>query len=452
MSGPVPAACGDDALLPPHDLAAEQAVLGAMLLSAEVIGEVTEIVAARDFYRPAHASIYQAVCDLDGNGEPSDPVAVAAELDRRGELGRIGGAAHLHTLLAAVPVAANAGFYAELVVEKATLRRLVECGLRIQQLGHTGLRTGEIGETLDRARSTLDGVVNGLDDSSSYAVFGSGHAAWLAALDGLQSGWAAPGLPSGFLDLDRVTGGWKPGQLVVIAGRPGLGKSTVALDMVRAASVRHGKTSMVFSLEMSESELRDRIISAEAKVRLADMKTPYALEARDYERIHAAAERITGSGVLVIDDTATTTVTQIRAKARRVKARYGLDLIVVDYLQLMSSGARAENRQVEVSDFSRQLKILAKDLDVPVIALSQLNRGPEQRIDKRPLLSDLRESGALEQDADIVILLHRPEVYDSDSDRAGEADLILAKHRGGPTITVTVAQQLHYSRFADLAT
>ncbi len=437
--------------LPPHDLVAEQAVLGAMMLSPEVVGEVGETVTGRDFYRPPHATVYQVICDLDAGGEPSDPVAVAAELDRRGELGRVGGAAYLHTLIAVVPTAANAAYYAEIVVEKAMLRRLIESGIRIAQLGHLGVGAGEIGEVIDRARSTLDGVSAAHDDSGGCVAFGVGHAAWLAGLDGLQAGWGEPGLPSGLDDLDEVTGGWKPGQLIVIAARPGLGKSTLALDMARAASVRHGKTSVIFSLEMSESEIRDKIIAAEARVRVTDLRTPHALDPLAYERITAASSRVIGGGELFIDDTATTTVTGIRAKARRVQARYGLDLIVVDYLQLMSSGARRENRQVEVSDFSRQLKVLAKDFDVPVIALSQLNRGPEQRLDKRPMLSDLRESGALEQDADVVILLHRPDAYDHDDPRAGEADLILAKNRGGPTRTVSVAHQLHYSRFAGLA-
>jgi replicative DNA helicase len=202
---------------------------------------------------------------------------------------------------------------------------------------------------------------------------------------------------------------------------------------------------------MSQAELWDRIVSAEAKVRIRDLKTPHTLQADHYDRITAALDRIDAGGPLIIDDTPTATPTHIRAKAGRIKARHGLDLIVVDYLQLMTSGHRAENRQVEVSEFSRQLKILAKELEVPVIALSQLNRGPEQRHDKRPMLSDLRESGALEQDSDLVILIHRPDVYEDNSPRAGEADLILAKHRSGPTTTITVAQQLHYSRFADLA-
>lgn len=441
----------ENAAMPPHDMAAEQSVLGGMMLSTDAIGEVTESMDVGDFYRPAHAAVYQAILALYGKGDPTDPVAVSAELERRGELKRTGGAPYLHTLIATVPTAANAAYYAEIVSEKATLRRLIESGIRIQQFGYAGAQGAEIADILDRAQSALDTVVDDRADSSGYTLFADGHADWLSRLDDVQAGRVEPGLPTGFLDLDAITGGWKPGQLIVIAGRPGLGKSTLAVDMARTASVKHGKTSVIFSLEMSEAELRDRIISAEAKLRLRDMKTPHTLQPADYDRIADAVDRITSGGPLIIDDTATSTVAQIRAKARRIKAKHGLNLIVVDYLQLMTSGSRAENRQVEVSEFSRQLKILAKELEVPVIALSQLNRGPEQRQDKRPMLSDLRESGALEQDSDVVILVHRPEVYEDDSPRAGEADLILAKHRGGPTTTVTVAQQLHYSRFADLA-
>lgn len=442
----------ENAPMPPHDMAAEQSVLGGMMLATDAIGEVTESMDVADFYRPAHAAIYQAILVLYSKGDPTDPVAVSTELERRGDLDRTGGAPYLHTLIATVPTATNAAYYAEIVAEKAKLRRLGKAGTRIQQLGYAGVQgADEIAMILDHAQAVLDTVVDDRATNSGYTLFAEMRAARLSALDDVQAGRVDPGLPTGFLDLDAITGGWKPGQLIVVAGRPGLGKSTLAVDMARTASVKHGKTSVIFSLEMSETELWDRIVSAEGKVRIHDMKTPHTLQPSDYDRITAALDRIDAGGPLIIDDTPTTTVAQIRAKARRIKARHNLDLIVVDYLQLMTSGHRAENRQVEVSEFSRQLKILAKEMQVPVIALSQLNRGPEQRQDKRPMLSDLRESGALEQDSDVVILVHRPEVYEDDSPRAGEADLILAKHRGGPTTTITVAQQLHYSRFADLA-
>jgi replicative DNA helicase len=440
-----------DSPLPPHDLAAEQTLLGAMMLSVDAIGEVTETMGVGDFYRPAHATIFETILDLYGGGAPTDVIALSAELARRGDLIRVGGAPYLHTLMSSVPTASNAGYYAELVADRAQERRLVSAGMRITQIGYGGAGQGaEIAELLDKAQAALDDVI---DDraGAGYTLFTQMRAARLAELDDVQAGRVPPGLPTGFADLDAVIGGLRPGQLVVIAARPGLGKTALAVDMARNASVKRGQTSVIFSLEMTEAELWHRVIAAEAKVRLTAMTTPGALSAADLDRIVDAHDRIDAGGALVIDDTSSLTVTQIRAKARRIRARHGLGLVVVDYLQLMTSGRRVESRQVEVSEFSRQLKILAKELEVPVVALSQLNRSPEQRADKRPMLADLRESGALEQDSDVVVLIHRPDVYETNSPRAGEADLIVAKNRSGPTAWVTVAHQLHYCRFADMA-
>jgi len=439
--------------MPPHDLTAEQSVLGGMMLAADAIGEVTETMTGTDFYRPAHQVIYQVICDLYTAGDPTDPVAVSAELDRNGDLRRVGGAPYLHTLMQTVPTAANAGYYAEIVAAKAILRRLIEAGTRIVQMGHQCAAGGaQIDEVVNRAQAALDTATGNLAANAGYTLLADMTTTQLAALHDIQAGRVQPGLATGYTDLDTVTGGLKPGQLIVIAGRPGLGKSTVALDIARTTALRHGHTTAIFSLEMAATELWHRIVAAEARVQLHHLTTPHALTPTDHDRITHALDRITHAAPLIIDDTPNTTPTQIRATARRIKARHGLALIVVDYIQLMTTtNRRTENRQVEVSEFSRQLKILAKELDTPVIALSQLNRGPEQRHDKRPLLSDLRESGALEQDADLVALLHRPELYEPDSPRAGEADLILAKHRNGPTTTITLAQQLHYARFTNCA-
>ncbi|WP_374111622.1 replicative DNA helicase [Pseudonocardia sp. ICBG1142] len=442
-------------LLPPEDLVAEQAVLGAMLLSETAIGEVCEVLVGADFYRPAHEVIFRAVVAQFGDSKPVDPVTIAAALERSGDLVRVGGAGYLHTVIAAVPTASNAGFYAERVREKAVARRLVETGTRISQLGYHGGGDGTpIDDVVDRAQSALDAVTDGAGTDAGQARVDELFDDQLAVLAEIQAGRTEPGLATPYADLTRVTGGWKPGQLIVVAGRPGLGKSTVAVDAARHAAFSEGQSAVVFSLEMSRSELWSRIVCAEARVNYRALSTPHGLTPADYERLDTARrERIAapGAGALVIDDSASITMTQIRARARRLKQKHGLGLVVVDYLQLMSSGRRAESRQLEISEFSRQMKVLAKELEVPVIALSQLNRGPEQRLDKRPLLSDLRESGAIEQDADMVILLHRPDAYDPDDPRAGEADLILAKNRGGPTSTVTVCSQLHYCRFASMA-
>jgi replicative DNA helicase len=434
---------------PPQDMAAEQSVLGGMLLSKDAIADVVEVLRSGDFYRPAHQLIYDCVLDLYGRGEPADAVMVAAELERRGEIRRVGGAPYLHTLIATVPTAANAGYYAEIVAEKAILRRLVEAGTRIVQLGYAGADGADVNEVVDRAQSSIYEVTE-RRMSEDYVALEELLQPTMDEIDAIASrGGSALGVPTGFVDLDEVTNGLHSGQMIIIAARPGIGKSTLGLDLARSCSVRHGMSSVIFSLEMSRTEIVMRMLSAEARIRLQDMRGG-RMSDDDWTRLARRMSEIS-EAPLFIDDSPNMTMMEIRAKARRLKQRHDLKLIVVDYMQLMSSGKRVESRQQEVSEFSRQLKLLAKELEVPVVAISQLNRGPEQRTDKRPMLADLRESGSLEQDADMVILIHRPDAWERDDPRAGEADLILAKHRAGPTTTVTVAHQLHYSRFADLA-
>jgi replicative DNA helicase len=257
------------------------------------------------------------------------------------------------------------------------------------------------------------------------------------------------GVPTGFTELDKLTNGLHPGQLIIVAARPAIGKSTLGVDIARAASIKHGLASVIFSLEMSRNEIVMRLLSAEAQVPLHHMRSGTMSDA-DWGKL-ASKMGVVSEAPLFIDDSPNMTLMEIRAKCRRLKQRHDLRLVIVDYLQLMTSGKRVESRQQEVSEFSRSLKLLAKELGVPVIAISQLNRGPEQRVDKKPMLSDLRESGSLEQDADMVVLLHREDAYERESPRAGEADFIVAKHRNGPTQTVTVAFQGHYSRFVDMA-
>ncbi|HEX4222800.1 MAG TPA: replicative DNA helicase [Pseudonocardiaceae bacterium] len=706
---------------PPQDLAAEQSVLGGMMLSKDAIADVIEVLGPGDFYRPAHQAVYDCVLDLYGRGEPADPVTVSAELERRGELGRVGGAPYLHTLIATVPTAANAGYYAEIVAEKAILRRLVEAGTRIVQLGYNGAEGDEIDQVVDRAQAAIYEVTE-RRTSEDYTSLEELLQPTMDEIDAIASrGGSSLGVPTGFVDLDEVTNGLHPGQMIIVAARPGVGKalaldtalptpsgwttmgevvvgdellgadgrptrvvaatevmldrpcyevefsdgtvlvadaqhqwltenagirtteeiaaaravihlvanteplrlpsvelpipaytlgvclgdaadldpeidwlveedgcealpvlenrripqaylrasepqrrallaglldtggtltadgvtfravdrdlaedvrelvvslgyqcettaesaitfdtddsvfrverkrllhkecqhaanlartivavrpvasvpvrcvevdndahlylagramvpthnSTLGLDFVRSCSVKHSMTSVIFSLEMSKTEIVMRMLSAEAKIRLSDMRGGRMTD-DDWTRLARRMSEIS-EAPLFVDDSPNMTMMEIRAKARRIKQRHDLKLIVVDYLQLMTSGKRVESRQQEVSEFSRQLKLLAKELEVPVIAISQLNRGPEQRTDKRPMLSDLRESGSLEQDADMVILIHRPDAWERDDPRAGEADLILGKHRAGPLATITVAHQLHYSRFTDLA-
>ncbi|OCB29590.1 replicative DNA helicase [Mycobacterium malmoense] len=779
-----PAPSEDFGRQPPQDLAAEQAVLGGMLLSKDAIADVLERLRPGDFYRPAHQNVYDAILDLYGRGEPADAVTVAAELDRRGMLRRIGGAPYLHTLISTVPTAANAGYYATIVAEKALLRRLVEAGTRVVQYGYAGAEGADVAEIVDRAQAEIYEVAD-RRTTEDFVPLEDLLQPTMDEIDAIASnGGISRGVPTGFTELDEVTNGLHAGQMIIVAARPGVGKalaldtllptpngwttmgdvavgdellgadglptrvvaatevmlgrpcyevefsdgtvivadaqhqwltetrasrksaqaaavgydrsknqrtsaavrttaeiadtvrcntldrrlnhsvvnaraldlpdrellvpaytlgawlgdgtsaaaqvttadpeiimrieadgfavgtlqarlrtlgvlgnkhipmdylraseaqrrallaglldtdgtvtgggavqfavtnqrlardvaelivslgyrcqtstkrvkdrsdsssiaytltfstddvvfalqrksllhkerraatgtarlgsrfivdvrpiesvavrcvevdndshmylaseamipthnSTLGLDFMRSCSIKHRLASVIFSLEMSKSEIVMRLLSAEAKIKLADMRSG-RMSDDDWTRLARRMSEIS-EAPLYIDDSPNLTMMEIRAKARRLKQKADLRLVVVDYLQLMSSGKKVESRQLEVSEFSRQLKLLAKELEVPVVAISQLNRGPEQRTDKKPMLSDLRESGSLEQDADMVILLNRPDAFERDDPRGGEADFILAKHRNGPTKTVTVAHQLHLSRFANMA-
>jgi replicative DNA helicase len=677
---------------PPHDLAAEQCVIGSMLISQTAIAEVVELIQTRDFYRPAHQTVFERILDLYGRGDPVDAITIKDELLKRGELSRIGDAPYLHTLVASVPTAANAGYYAKIVQEKAILRRLVEVGTRIAQFGYS-TDGADADDLLDRAQAEVYAIAE-KRTGEDYAPLSDIMPGALDEIEAIGSrGGQMVGVPTGFTDLDALTNGLHPGQMIIIAARPAIGKalaldtplptpsgwttmgevqvgdsligadgrpttviaatpvlrgrpcyevefddgtiivadaahqwltethdgagvrtteemagdpgahrvplakpldrpesadtrgaydlgvrlartserippghlraaesqrrallaglldtaadvdedgtvrltagpalardtselvlslgyratmeagrvtfvpgdkvcwasvheagpaplhrtitairpvrpvpvrcvqvdnadhlylasrawipthnSTLALDLARAAAIKHQLATVVFSLEMSRNEITMRLLSAEARVALHSMRSG-SMNDEDWTRLARRMSEV-AEAPLFIDDSPNMSMMEIRAKCRRLKQQHDLRMVIIDYLQLMQSGKRVESRQVEVSEFSRSLKLLAKELEVPVIALSQLNRGPEQRTDKKPMVSDLRESGSIEQDADVVILLHREDAYEKESPRAGEADLIVAKHRNGPTATVTVAFQGHYSRFVDMA-
>ena len=670
--------------LPPHDESAERSVLGAMLLSKDAIADVLEVLQPGDFYKPRHQSIFDVILDLYGRGEPADAVTVAAELDRRGILRRVGGAPYIHTLLSVVPTAANASYYGRIVAEKATLRRLVEAGTRVVQYGYAGAEGAEVAEVVNRAQAEIYDV-NNRDRREDYVALADLLQPTMDELDELSSnGGLARGVPTGFFELDELTNGLHPGQMITVAARPGVGKalalntslptptgwttmgevkvgdqllgadgyptrvvaatevlynrpcydvefsdgtvitadeqhqwttrrgtlitaqlcvgdalptpapvelpelatqaddpytvgcwlagdrsvalngydtvvsrylrgslrqrramlrgllqashitggpgdsftieaawrlpenrtlavdllntlgyvvaqewpgapihvvagdrtvtavrarasvavrcvqvdnadhlylagngmvpthnSTLALDFMRSCSIQHRMASVIFSLEMSKSEIVMRLLSAEAKIKLASMRSG-KMSDDDWTRLAKKMSDIS-EAPLYIDDSPNLTMMEIRAKARRLAQKADLKLIVVDYMQLMTSGKKVESRQQEVSEFSRTLKLLAKELDVPVVAISQLNRGPEQRTDKRPMVSDLRESGSIEQDSDVVMLLHRPDAFERDHPQAGEAEIIIGKHRAGPCRSITVASQLHMSKFANMA-
>jgi replicative DNA helicase len=431
-----------DDRLPPQDVDAERSVLGAMLLSKDAIADAGETVRGHDFYRPAHEVIYDAVIDLYSRGEPADAITVADELGKRGDLQRVGGQAYLHQLIQSVPTAANAGYYAEIVSERAVLRRLVEAGTRIVQMGFQQ-GGGDVEDIVNAAQAEVYGVAD-RRGGEDYVALSATLEETLNEIE-VASGRTDEliGVPSGFIELDELTHGLHPGQMIVVAARPAVGKSTFGMDVARAAAIKHNMATAIFSLEMSRTEITMRVLSAEANIQLQDLRKG-RLRDEDWQKLARIMGKISDSP-LYIDDSPNMTLMEIRAKCRRLKQQHNLKMVIIDYLQLMTSGKKVESRQQEVSEFSRALKLLSKELEIPVIAISQLNRGPEQRTDKRPAMSDLRESGSIEQDADIVILLHK------DREREGEADVIVAKHRNGPTKDIVLAFQGHYARFANMA-
>lgn len=385
---------------PPQDIAAEQSVLGGMMLSKDAIADVVENLKPIDFYRPAHEMVYNAVLDLYARGEPADAVTVAAELTKRGEIGRVGGAPYLHTLISSVPTAANAEYYARIVREQAVLRRLVEAGTRIVQMGYAA--DGDVDEIVNSAQAEVYAVTE-QRTSEDYAPLSDIMEGALDEIEAIGSrNGQMSGVPTGFTDLDALTNGLHPGQMIVIAARPAMGKSTLALDFARACSIRHNLPSVIFSLEMGRNEIAMRLLSAEARVALHHMRSG-SMTDEDWTRLARRMPDVSAAP-LYIDDSPNLSMMEIRAKCRRLKQRNDLRLVVIDYLQLMTGGGsrRAESRQQEVSEMSRNLKLLAKELEVPVIALSQLNRGPEQRTDKKPMVSDLRESGCLTADTRVL--------------------------------------------------
>jgi replicative DNA helicase len=435
--------------VPPQNLEAEESVLGAMMLSPGAIGAVSEVLTAADFYRESHGRIYRAALDLYGHGEPVDAITLADKLEERGELEHVGGRVRVHELAALVPATANAAHYARIVRDMSMLRGLIGAGGEIQRLGWE--RPGETAELVDRAEQIVfdlaqERVTNEFSHIESLLKEGFER---ITAL--YEAGSELTGVPSGFRDLDKLTAGFQPGNLVIVAARPSMGKSALALCMASNLAVRHEIPVALFTLEMSKSEVTQRLMCSEAKVESNRLRTGKLLP-DDWPRLTAACDKLAKAPIYV-DDTASVTMMEVRSKCRRLKSREPkLGLIVVDYLQLMTNGGTAENRVQEVSQISRALKILARDLDVPIIALSQLSRAVEQRHDKRPILSDLRESGSIEQDADLVAFIYRDEYYNpEETDQQGLAEVILAKHRNGPTDSVKLSFLKRYAKFADLA-
>jgi replicative DNA helicase len=419
-----------------------------MLLSPGAIGAVSEVLDAGDFYRESHARIYRAALGLYAKGEPVDAITLVDELEERGELEQAGGRSRVHELAAVVPATANAAHYARIVHETATLRGLIRVGNEISRLGWE--RPGETVDLVDRAEQVLFELSQQrvTSEFSHIETLLKESFERITAL--YEAGADVTGTPSGFRDLDRLTSGFQPGNLIIVAARPSMGKSALALCMAANLAVRHQVPTALFTLEMSKAEVTQRLMCSEAKVESQRLRTG-KLAPDDWPRLTAACDKLAKAPIYV-DDTGSINMMEIRSKARRLKSRHpDLGMIVVDYLQLMTSGGTVENRVQEVSQISRQLKVLARDLEVPIVALSQLSRAVEQRTDKRPILSDLRESGSIEQDADLVAFIYRDEYYNDESDQQGIAEVHVAKHRNGPTDSIKLSFLRRYAKFSDLA-
>jgi replicative DNA helicase len=438
----------DAAPIPPQNLEAEESVLGAMMISPGAIGAVSELLDASDFYRESHAKIYRAALALYAKGEPVDAITLTDELEERGEVDAVGGRPRLHALAALVPATANAAHYARIVREMATLRGLIRVGNEISRLGWE--RPGETAHLVDRAEQTVFDLSQARVTSEFTHIESLLKDSFERITALYEAGADVTGIPSGYRDLDRITSGFQPGNLIILAARPSMGKSALGLCMAANLAVRAEIPVALFTLEMSKTEVTQRLMCSEAKVESQRLRTG-KLAADDWPRLTAACDKLAKAPIYV-DDTGSITMMEIRSKARRLKSREpNLGLIVVDYLQLMTSGTSAENRVQEVSQISRALKVLARDLDVPILAMSQLSRAVEQRHDKRPILSDLRESGSIEQDADLVAFIYRDEYYNDESDQQGLAEVIVAKHRNGPTDSIKLSFLKRYAKFADLA-
>ncbi len=430
--------------VPPHDANAEESVLGAILLSSDVADLVFEKLGADDFYVPAHQAIFEAIDRLFNNNQPIDAVTVADILRRNEELDKVGGVAGLTRLLDAVPTAANAGYYTSVVEEHALRRRMMRAGSAINEIA-LSLET-EISEVLDTAESTVLQVAE-RRMGNELTILGTDFQKALEDIEAMEARESdLTGVSTGLIDLDKKLSGLNKSNLIVVAGRPSMGKSALAVGFASHVALHHGPTA-IFSLEMSRQEIVSRLLCSIGSIDSMKLRTGQ-LGSHWPKAVEAAAKLY--KAPIYVDDAAQVTVTDIRAKCRRLKRQHGLELVMVDYLQLMQGNNR-ENRQQEIAEISRSLKNLARELDVPVIAVSQLNRGLEARQDKRPQLGDLRESGAIEQDADVVMFIYRDEYYNDSSDERGQADIIVAKHRAGATGTVKVGFAAEFTKFTNLA-
>ncbi|WP_026487127.1 replicative DNA helicase [Caldanaerobius polysaccharolyticus] len=433
--------------VPPHNLEAEKAVLGAILLEKDVIVDVVELLKPEDFYRESHSIIYRTILELYDKNQPVDLITVTDELNQRNLLEKVGGAAYLTSLVAGVTSISNVEHYCRIIEEKAVMRRLIKASAEIMDSGYN--ESDDVENILDVAEQKIFDIAQ----SRNRQPFTPIKDVLIETIDRIDELYKNKGkiigLPSGFVDLDMKTSGFQPSDLILIAARPSMGKTAIAMNIVEYVAVKQKVPVMIFSLEMSKQQLTQRLLCSLSmvdshKLRMGD------LTEEDWPKL-AAAVGVLSDAPIYIDDTPAITTMEVRAKCRRLKLEKGLGLVVIDYLQLMQSNKKAESRQQEVSDISRSLKALAREIDVPVIALSQLSRAPETRSDHRPMLSDLRESGSIEQDADIVMFLYREDYYNPDTDKKNIAEVIIAKQRNGPTGTVELGWLGQYTKFVNLA-
>ncbi len=433
--------------VPPQNIEAEQSILSAVLIANSTFPEVLEILSEKDFYREAHQKIFAAMVNLFEQNEPADLITVTNILKERGQLESVGGATYLAELVDTVPMATNATHYAKIILSKATLRRLIERTASITTRCFED--RGDMEEILDFAERSIFDISQDKVRPAFHALADILTDTYKAVEQAYENKILVTGLPTGYRELDQITSGFQAGDLVVVAGRPSMGKTALALNIAQNATAEAGTPSAVFSLEMSKEQLSLRMLSAEARVDSSKMRGGFLRES-DLARINRAAGALYDLPIY-IDDSPAISALEIRAKARRMKMEKGLGLIIVDYLQLMRGRASAERRELEISEISGSLKALAKELNIPVIALSQLNRKVEDRSNRRPVLSDLRESGAIEQDADVIVFIYRDEVYNQDPDNPdrGIAEIHVAKQRNGPIGTVKLTFLEHCTRFED---
>ncbi len=434
--------------LPPQHIEAEQSVLGGILIENEAINRVTEILDADDFYRDAHRKIFNALIDLSERDEPADLITMTNELRKTDQLDSVGGASYLASLIDSVPTAANIEYYAKIVKEKAILRKLIQTSTEIITQSYED--RGDVEGFLDEAERAIFEISEKRVRPSFYPIREIVKASFATIEKLFQKKEAVTGVPSGFRELDRMTAGFQPSDLIIIAGRPSMGKTAFCLDVAEYAAINNKIPVAIFSLEMSKEQLVIRMLCSQAHVEGTRLRTGYLNES-DWPKLTIAAGNLSEAPIY-IDDTAALSALELRAKARRLKADRGLGMVIVDYLQLMKGRARVESRQQEISEISRSLKALAKELNIPVIAVSQLSRKTEERTGNRPQLSDLRESGAIEQDADLILFIYRDEIYNrsEDNPNRGKAEVVIGKQRNGPIGKIDLAFLDKFTTFKDL--